>query len=48
MKKNKGNDSSSYAGKKATLQVPKGTGRHKNPAIKSTAGAAMASIKLKK
>jgi len=48
MKKTKGNDSSSYAGKKATLVVPKSTGRHKNPAIKPAAGSAMAGIKTKK
>lgn len=48
MKKTKGNDSSSYSAKKATLVAPKGTGRHKNPAIKSTAGKAMAGLKVKK
>jgi len=48
MKKKYSNDRSSFAGKKATLSAPSGTGRHKNPQIKSVAGKAMSGFKQKK
>lgn len=48
MKDTKKNDSSSYAGKKASLVVPSSTGRHSNSKMKSVADKAMQGGKIKK
>lgn len=48
MKTSKGNDKSSMSGKKATLTVPKSTGRHRDGKIKPVSGHAMKGGKFRK
>jgi len=49
MKTSKGNDTSSYAAKKATLaSIPSSTGRHSDAKIKPLSGHAMKGGKIKK